>query len=130
MNNRMLFTITAVLMGFFGIGFILAPRQVFGLYGVSLDGGGVMLATVAGAAVVALAVLALTVRPAPESAAAQVAVQALLAFFLLKTIVTVVAQLQGVFNALGWSIVLIDALLTTGYLLAWLRQGRAVALGD
>lgn len=126
MNNRTLFTITTILMGFFGVGFIVAPRLVFGLYGVTLDGGGVMLGTVAGAAIIALAVLAYSVRPEPASAAARVAIRTLLTFFVLKTAVTLLAQLQGVFNILGWTVVLIDGLLLTGYLLAWLREGRSL----
>ena len=55
---RTLFTLTAALMLFFGAGFLLAPEAVFGLYGVALDPAGVMLANVAGAAVLSLGVLA------------------------------------------------------------------------
>ena len=58
MKLNTLFTITAVVMIFFGVGFILLPAMVFSMYGVTLDANGIMLAHVAGAAVFALGLLA------------------------------------------------------------------------
>lgn len=126
MPLRPLLTVTAVVMMLFGSGFILVPEQVFSLYGVSLDASGAMLAHVAGAAVLSLGLLAWLTRQA-EKAAARTALVALLCFFLLKTTVTVLAQLGGVFNMLGWSIVALDALLLLGYAAALLARLRPAA---
>lgn len=93
----------------------MVPGPLFTLYGVSLDGSGIMLAHVAGAAVFALGLLAWLFRRSESSEANRMAATALFGFFLPKTIVTVLAQLDGVFNGLGWSIVLLDA----GFLLAY-----------
>src|SRR5687767_6983606 len=98
MTLRTLFTLTAALMVFFGAGFLLAPGPVFALYGVALDPAGVMLANVAGAAVLSLGLLAWLSRDAATSSAGTAAT-ALLCFFVVKTTVTLFAQLGGVFNA-------------------------------
>src|SRR5688572_15412961 len=128
LSRRTLFAVTAALMGFFGAGFVLAPGAVFGLYGVALDAAGVMLARVAGAAVLALAVLAWLSRDAAGSEPGRAAATALLCFFVVKTTVTVLAQLGGVFNALGWSIVALDAALLLAHAYAlFARRGTAAA---
>ena len=115
MGTRTLLTVTAALMLFFGFGFIFLPRLVFSIYGVALDPGGVMLARVAGTAIFSLAVLAWLGRNTRVPEATRVVVAALCCFFVIKSIVTLVAQLAGVFNVLGWSILLIDVPLAVLY---------------
>ncbi len=128
MKINTLFIVTAVLMLFFGAGFVLLPVQVFGMYGVTLDASGIMLGHVAGAAVFALGALAVLFRNNKDTQTNRLAAIALGTFFLIKTIVTVLAQLDGVFNSLGLSIILIDVvmLLAYGYFLfvdkSWLQQ--------
>lgn len=115
MKNRTLFTITAAVLMTFGAGFLLVPELIFALYGIELDAAGIMLANVAGAAVFALGSLALYYRKQPDTVAAYIAARMLLTFFILKAGVTLLAQLQGVFNTLGWSIVVLDVLLTAAF---------------
>ena len=126
MSLRTLFTLTAALMVFFGAGFLLAPGPVFALYGVALDPAGVMLANVAGAAVLSLGLLAWLSRDA-AAASARTAATTLLCFFVVKTTVTLLAQLGGVFNALGWSIVALDAALGLGYAYLLFARPRVAA---
>ncbi|MFT5683070.1 MAG: hypothetical protein ACI8RZ_003997 [Myxococcota bacterium] len=102
-------------MSCFGIGFLFIPVLVFSLYGVTLEASGLMLAHVSGAAVFTLGVLAWLFRSHETGPAIRSVAQALFVFFVLKTIVTLLAQLGGVFNAMGWSIVILDALFVLGY---------------
>lgn len=108
MRTKTLLSITAALMLFFGTGFILLSRPVFSIYGVALDPAGVMLARVAGAAIFSLGALAWLGRNSSMPEVTRVVVVTLCCFFVIKSIVTLVAQLTGVFNVLGWSILLID----------------------
>ncbi len=129
MRSQPLFTVTAALMLFFGTGFLVLPTLVFSLYGVVLDASGRMLAHVAGAAVFALGTLAWTVRNTADPAVNRPAMTALVCFFLLKSAVTLMAQLSGVFNALGWTILLIDIPLCLLYARAlFLRSASAARL--
>lgn len=98
---------TALVLSTFGACFVLIPTLLFPLYGVTLDPAGLMLARVAGAAVLGLGMLAwLTRRAALE--ARRPAHRALALFFLVKAIVTVLALLAGVLNTWGWTILAID----------------------
>ena len=115
MKLNTLFTITGVVMIFFGGGFILLPTMVFSMYGVTLDANGIMLAHVAGAAVFALGVLAWLFRKNSDIQTGRWAATTLFTFFVIKTIVTLLAQLDGVFNVMGWSIVALDTLFVLGY---------------
>lgn len=115
MGTRRLLTITAALLLLFGCGFILLPRLVFSIYGVALDPGGIMLARVAGAAIFSLGTLAWLGRKTSIPGTTRVVVLALCCFFVIKSVVTLIAQLSGVFNGLGWSILLIDVPLAVLY---------------
>ncbi len=115
MKLNTLFTITAVIMIFFGVGFILLPAMVFSMYGVTLDATGIMLAHVAGAAVFALGLLAWLFRKSSDVQSSRSIAITLLSFFIIKAIVTILAQLDGIFNVLGWSIVALDTLFVLAY---------------
>ena len=108
MRIRLLLAVTAVLMVGFGLSFLLAPARVFALYGVTLTKSGVMLAHVAGAAVSALGVLALSAREVIDERELRRTLLPLAVFFVVKSTVSLIAQVEGVFNSLGWTILLID----------------------
>lgn len=125
MRTRTLLTVTAILMLAFGVGFVLLPETVFSVYGVFLDPGGLMLARVAGAAILALGVLAWLARNSSVPEVNRVAVIALFCFFAVKSLVTLLAQLSGVFNGLGWSILAIDIPLALFYAAVVFRRQAA-----
>jgi hypothetical protein len=127
MRPQPLFALTAALMLLFGAGFLFLPAFVFSLYGVVLDASGIMLAHVAGAAIFALGTLAWAVRNTADSAVIRPAMMTLFCFFLLKSAVTLLAQLTGVFNVLGWTILLIDIPLCLLYARALFPRGAAAA---
>lgn len=86
---------------------------------MALNASGLMLAHVAGAAIFALGTLAWAVRATEDPAIIRRAVTGFFCFFLLKSSVTLVAQLSGIFTMLGWAILLIDISLC-------LLKGRAL----
>jgi hypothetical protein len=129
MRIRHLFSVTAILMIGFGLGFLLIPVPLFNIYGVQLTASGVMLAHVSGAAVGALGTLAWGARALEESRSQRVALAALAVFFILKSTVTLLAQLSGVFNALGWSILALDVPLAALYLVALWQASRVQDVG-
>ena len=66
MKLNTLMTITAIVSFIFGLGFILAPSAVMGMYGNTLDLAGQFLGRYFGAALLALAFLAWYNRSAPS----------------------------------------------------------------
>ena len=92
MTRAALMLLHAILALVFGIGFVLAPATVLGLYRVQTDAAGTFMARLWGAAAIQV------------GNAAGLAVGFVIALF---------AQLGGLFNALGWSTVILFLLPTT-----------------
>lgn len=114
MTARVYLLVVAVVLGLFGLGFILLPGAVLAIYGVGIDVSDATVARAAGSAFFALGVLALLARTARSADVERVATLALLAFFVPKALTTTLGQVQGAFNALGWSVVVLDLLLLVG----------------
>ncbi|MEK9137512.1 MAG: hypothetical protein AAB393_10350 [Bacteroidota bacterium] len=115
MKLHTLYTITAITLMFFGVGCLLVPEAVFSFYGVILDPAGIMLAHLSGAGIIALGVLAWKSRKITDPAALRANATAIFWFFVIKTAVTLLAQSGGVFNAMGWSIAVLDGLFLLAY---------------
>ena len=109
------FTVNAIVALLFGLGFVLVPEATLAPYGVTTDQAGIDIARLFGAAVLGYAVLTWSARKSEESAARRAIVLALFLSFSIGLVVTVVNQLSGVANALGWSTVAIYLLFALGY---------------
>lgn len=111
-----LMIIKALITLVFGFGFVLVPKAVMSLYGVTLDPAGAMMAQFVGAAFLLLSIVLWLARNAPYS---EVTLRALvLAIVIGDTIgfiVALLAQLSGVPNALGWLNVALWLLLALGF---------------
>ncbi len=100
----------------FGVGFVLLPGTVFGIYGIKLDAGGTMIGQLFGASFIVIATL---LWFAHNAAGSEVALHAIvLAIFVgdaIGFIVALWAQLSGVTNVLGWMIVALYLVLAAGF---------------
>ena len=115
MNLSLLMTINAVVAAIFGIGFVIAPSPTLAFYGISPDAAFRLVAQLFGAALVGFAVLTWSARKATASDARKAIVLALFVSDGLGFILSVVGQLQGIPNALGWLNVAIYLLLALGF---------------
>ena len=120
MKLSVLMVVNAIVAVVFGLGFVLAPGQAASLY--SPEAGvpevGAVLELVAqlfGTALLAFAVLTWVARNAPDSEARQAILLALFVGDAVGFVVSLIAQLGGVVNALGWSTVAIYLLLAIGF---------------
>jgi len=115
MTLRNFFIVKAVITVCFGAGFVLAPAPLLSLYGVTVSAAGILLARLLGAALLGYAVVAWSARNAEDSKARRGIVLGEFIHCAIGFIVTLLAQLSGIFNPLGWSIVAIYLLLALGY---------------
>jgi NAD/NADP transhydrogenase beta subunit len=108
--------IKALITVVFGIGFLLLPKAVMSLYGVTLEPAGAMMTQFFGATFILISVVLWLARNAPYS---EVTLQALLLAIVIGDaigfIVALMAQLSGVPNALGWLNVALWLLLALGF---------------
>jgi hypothetical protein len=116
-----LFIVNAVVAILFGLAFLLAPASMTEIYGLEADvgsdyvQGAEFVARFAGAAFIAFGVLTWQARYSADSTARRAIVLAFLVGYVLGFIVALIAQLQGVYNALGWSTVVIYLLFALGF---------------
>jgi hypothetical protein len=115
MKLKTLLVINAAISIVFGLTFVLIPWQVVSLYGIEPNPPLNYVGQLFGAALITFAILSWTARNVAESDARSAIVRA---FFIgdgIGFIVSLIAQLTGVVNALGWSTVAIYLLLTIGF---------------
>lgn len=91
----------------FGLGFILAPGALMGSMGLALDATAEALARLFGTAILSFAVLLWLARKAGSAPFQRGAVITLLTYYLLSGILFVILILGGLFNAMGWSTVIL-----------------------
>jgi len=110
-----LMVINAVVALVFGAAFVLVPGLLVPLYGVEATPGLKYTGQLFGAALIGFAVLTWAARKAGDSEARRAIVLAFLVSFAVGLVTSLVGQLGGVVNALGWSTVIIYLFFTLGY---------------
>jgi hypothetical protein len=113
LNN--LLVVSAVIGAVFGLAFLVASGPFAGIYGITLDKAGMLLAQLFGAALIAFAVLNWFARNVTDPEARQAVVLANLTGDVIGFVVILIGQLSGIANSLGWSSVGIYLLLALGF---------------
>ena len=115
MKLRTLLILNTVIALAFSAGFLIAPGLVSEQYGVEATAAMEYSGRLLGSAILGVAVLTWTARNAQDSTARRAIVLALLVMNVAGFLVTLVGQINGVVNAMGWSTVAIYLLLAIGY---------------
>lgn len=115
MKLSALMVVNAIVAAVFGLGFVFVPGQVTSFYSPEVGATLEYVAQLFGAALLAFAVLTWVARNAPDSEARRAILLALFVGDGVGFVIALIAQLGGVVNALGWSTVVIYALLAIGF---------------
>lgn len=105
----------AVLSLVYGVGFVLLPEQLAGLYGIATDDGGQLFVRLFGAALVAFGVLTGLGRNIGAGEMKGALLLSLLVLNALCFLVLLFAQLAGTVNGLGWINVAVFLLFALGF---------------
>jgi len=93
----------AIVEVIFGIGFVLLPVALGSLFGMILDPGGALMGQLFGVAFIFGSIVLWLARNLTESdVAARAIIIAVVVSNTIGFIVTLIASLSGVWNALGW----------------------------
>ena len=115
MRLSILLILNAVIALVFGIGFVLVPGTMGTLYGMT-PGPEVNLAgQFFGVELIAVGLLCWLARNVSDSAAQRAMILAFLIADVIGLIVSIMGTLSGVFNAVGWSAVVIYLVLSLGF---------------
>jgi len=105
----------AVVAFLFGLSLILAPAQLLSLYGMTMDAAGILVARLFGASLIGYGLLTWLARNLVDDEVRRTIVTALFGGFAVGFVVSLIGQLSGVANALGWSTVALYGLFTAAY---------------
>ncbi|UCD37234.1 MAG: hypothetical protein JSW54_10410 [Fidelibacterota bacterium] len=116
MNLKNLLLVNAIVALFFGVVFVLLPEDALAQYGVKLmPKAGIFVARLFGATLLGVAIISWFARTMSADARSGV----VLGFIVIDGvgfIVSLLAQIDGVVNELGWSTVVIYLLLGLGFI--------------
>ena len=102
-----LFTVTFVVELIFALGFIIAPGTLFSTFGVEPSPFGISLARMFGSALLAFCTLLWYTRGSKSTDLRKATIRSLFIYWLVSSVFLVIAQLTGIFNAMGWSTVVL-----------------------
>lgn len=115
MKVSYLFVANAVVALIYGLPTLFVPSQLLALYDVELTAGGLIFARLFAAALLSFGLLTWLIRNSQPSPERQAIAMALFVADAIGFIVTLLAQLAGTVNALGWSHVVLYVLLAIGF---------------
>lgn len=114
-----LFLVALVVEALFGIGFLIAPGAMLGPFGVAFNDIATTFARLLGSALISLSILLWFARKSDKPEFKTGVVYSLSAYYLVSTVLLVIALLAGQMNALGWSVIGVKVVLLVwfGYFL-------------
>ena len=124
---KALFTANTVVSIPFGVGSVLAPHLFLSLFGATLGPSGALMTQYGGAWLIGIGLLTWLTRNTPASKDGRSISLALLIAYLVALAASVLGQLAGVLNPLGWMPVLLQSFFAAafGYSLAAGRRTAA-----
>jgi len=102
---KTLFTITLVVELLFGIGFIAIPSNLANTFDVTLGEFGITLGRLFGSALLGFAVLLWFGRQSSYPETHKAVLTSMFTYWVISTVLYLVAQLSGLMNAMGWTAV-------------------------
>jgi len=117
MKLSTLFTINAVLSLLFGLGFLLAPAMQLEGFGATSSAPAELIARTYGGALLGVAVMLWMMRKTELSVARTAVVWGLIVQHAISAIVLALGITGGVLNGMGWIAVVLDVLLTVGFVM-------------
>ena len=109
MSLRLVFVTDAAIGAVFGVGLLVVPGVVMGLYGVHLDAGGIFTARLFGAFIFGLAVMLWAARDAVASPAGIAMTRGQGIADVIALLLSAAGCFQGLLNAMGWTLVALFA---------------------
>lgn len=102
MSQNVFFTIVAIIFVLFGIGQLVAPQELMGMYGLNFNPSGVLMTRVFGTVVIGLAIIYWACRNASASPLLQAVLYAGALSNAADVVVAWYGISTGVLNTLGW----------------------------
>lgn len=114
-----LFLVYLIVEAIFGIGFLFVPGLLMDPMGLTLDETSTTFARMLGSLIISIPVLLFFARKSASSEFKRGVVYCIFTYLLASTIILLIAQIKGLMNAMGWSVIILHLvfLLWFGYYL-------------
>jgi hypothetical protein len=122
MNLKTLMIIKAVICITFGCLLLLVPGFTYSLFGATLNDAGVFAAREYGAALIGTLFLTWYARNAAESQARRAIILDLFIYDAIGVVIALIALFTGLFNPLGWGLLVIYLFFAVGYGYFWFKK--------
>jgi hypothetical protein len=122
MTLKTLMMIKAVVCFFLGISILLVPGFTYSIFGAELNDAGMYAAREYGAALIGTLLLTWYARNAAESQSRRAIILDLFIYDAIGVVITLIALFSGLFNPLGWAILVIYLFFTIGYGYFWFKK--------
>ena len=110
-----MFTITFVVELIFALGFLFVPGTLFGTFGVEPSPFGIALARMFGSALLAFCTLLWYARSSESTDLQKAATRSMFLYWLVSSVLLIMSQLAGLFNAMGWGTVVLHLVFLVWY---------------
>jgi len=107
MKHKTLFTVDAVVLLLFGLGFLFVPAPLISFYGAELQPPGEAMGRFFGASMLALAWIVFRSKDVDQSKVVDAIMQGNILVWILAAGIALLGQFQGTFNLMGWSTIVL-----------------------
>jgi len=115
MKIKSMMSIKAIVVIFFGLGFLFLTKTLMTLYGMNLNSGGITTGRLLGQMYVLIALVLWLCRNTSEASIKKAFAISVTIGDAIGTVVCFLAVLSGAMNSFGWSAVAIYLLFTIGF---------------
>jgi len=123
MKHKTLFTVDALVLLLFGLGFLFMPAALISMYGAALQPPGVAMGRFFGASMLAIAWMMYKSKDEEQPAAVDGLMQGNILVWILAAAIALLGQIQGTFNILGWSTIALGVFFTVWFVLTTKKNG-------
>ena len=110
-----LFLVALIVEALFSLGFLFVPGPVLSPLGVTLDDTAMVFARLFGSALISFPFLLWFARKSSSLEYKLGVLYSLFAYYLLASVILVVAELEGKMNTMGWGVIAIHVALTVWF---------------
>jgi len=122
-----LFLVYLIVEVIFGIGFLFVPGLMMDPMGVTLDETSTTFARLFGSLIISIPVLLFFARKSASSEFKRGVVYCIFIYLLASTIILLITQINGLMNAMGWSIVILHLVFMIWFGYYLINQGKMVS---
>jgi hypothetical protein len=119
-----LFLVYLIVEAIFGIGFLFVPGLVMDPMGVTLDETSTTLARMFGSLLISIPVLVYFARKSSNTEFKTGVLSCGFIYLLASTVILLIAQINGLMNAMGWSIVILHLVFMSWFGYYLLKPGK------